>query len=77
MITLEYGTRPLATVLEALRADNWLYAHGQLESPLGQRIKGAIRDAFHVDESGWKAAVVDRCLAVVDRVGRSATSLLD
>lgn len=76
MITLEYGTRPLQAVLEALRADNWLYVHGQVESPLGHRIKGAIRDAFYVDESAWRKSVVERFLSLVERVGERAETVL-
>lgn len=76
MITLEYGTQPLAAVLEALRADNWLYAHGEVASPLGRRIKAAIRDAFYVDGSAWKKAVVERFLSVVERVGERAATVL-
>lgn len=76
MITLEYGTQPLAAVLEALRADNWLYVHGQVDSPLGRRIKGAIRDAFYVDDSAWKQAVVERFLSLVERVGRRTAPVL-
>jgi hypothetical protein len=76
MITLEYGTQPLATVLEALRADNWLHVHGQVQSPLGWRVKNAIRDAFYVDGSAWKKAVVERFLSLVERVGEKAKSAL-
>jgi hypothetical protein len=76
MVTLEYGTRPLAAVLEALRADNWLHVHGQVGSPLGQRIKAAIRDAFYVDEREWKEAVVRRFLSLVARVLEKQASVL-
>jgi len=76
MVTLEYGTRPIATILEALRADNWLHVHGQVDSPLGQRIKGAIRDAFYVDEGAWRRAVVERFLSLVERVGERAATVL-
>ena len=76
MITLEYGTRPVPVVLEALRADNWLHARGQVDSPLGHRIKGAIRAAFYVDESAWKAAVAARFLSLIERAGDSARRVL-
>lgn len=77
MVTLEYGTRPVPVVLESLRADNWLHVRGQVDSPLGRRIKGAIRDAFYVDESAWKDAVVSRFLALVERVASRAAQVLD
>jgi hypothetical protein len=44
-------------VLTALRADHWLYAHGNQQSPLKHGIKQGIRDAFYVDEPWWKAAM--------------------
>ncbi|MGH6953530.1 MAG: M14 family metallopeptidase, partial [Alphaproteobacteria bacterium] len=46
-VGLEYGTRPFPQVLDALRADNWLYLRGTLDSALGREIKAAIRDAFY------------------------------
>jgi hypothetical protein len=76
MITLEYGTRPVPVVLEALRADNWLHAHGEPHSPVGQRIKSAIRDAFYVDESAWKQSVAERFLSLVQQVGERAKPVL-
>lgn len=76
MITLEYGTLPVAAVFEALRADNWLHLHGAMDSPLGARIKKAVRDAFYVDDAAWRQAVVERCLAVVRQVGERAEVVL-
>lgn len=63
-IAIEYGTLPWETVLESVRADNWLYAKGDVNSPLGQRIKHAIRDAFYGDDDQWKADVFDRAVEV-------------
>jgi hypothetical protein len=68
MIALEYGTHPISTTLEALRAEAWLTARGDVRSPQGQRIKQALREAFYVDESAWKRAVVDRLLELVERL---------
>ena len=57
-IALEYGTLPLPAMLEALRADQWAYNHP--EAPAAQRaaIKQAIRDAFYIDDDGWKQQVL-------------------
>lgn len=56
-IALEVGTLDLAAVLDALRADQWLANGG--DAPPAQRaaIKRAIRDAFYVDRTDWKAMV--------------------
>jgi hypothetical protein len=56
-IAIEYGTLPPREVLGALRADNWLYLHGQVDSDVGREIKQQIRDAFYGDDDQWKADV--------------------
>ncbi|MFQ5973262.1 MAG: M14 family metallopeptidase [Alphaproteobacteria bacterium] len=71
-IALEYGTLPISDVLDALRADAWLHARGDLESELGKRIKADIRRAFYPDEPEWKKKVWARA---VDMVGRAAAGL--
>ena len=53
-MALEYGTRPLLEVLNAVRADNWVHHHGDLESPLGRKIKRQVREAFYCDKDDWK-----------------------
>jgi Protein of unknown function (DUF2817) len=53
-MALEYGTLPLNDVLNAVRADNWVHHHGDLESPLGQKLKRHIREAFYCDKDDWK-----------------------
>jgi uncharacterized protein DUF2817 len=54
-IALEYGTRPLADVLQALRADQWLANHPDARAPLRDAIKRQMRDAFHDDREAWQA----------------------
>ena len=53
-MALEYGTLPLLEVLNAVRADNWVHHHGDLESPLGRKIKRQVREAFYCDKDDWK-----------------------
>lgn len=65
-IALEYGTRDINQVLTALRADNWLYHKGEIETDLGREIKAQIRDAFYPDEDSWKDKVWDRACDVTD-----------
>jgi hypothetical protein len=59
-VALEYGTKPVPDVLNALRGDHWLHARGDLASPLGKQLKRQMRDAFYVDTAPWKAAVFGR-----------------
>jgi hypothetical protein len=57
---LEYGTLPMREVIDSLRGDNWLHAHGDPGSPEAQPIKRAIRDAFYCDKDDWKAMVLEQ-----------------
>jgi predicted deacylase len=54
-ITLEYGTRPLADVLQALRGEQWLANHPDAGEPLHRAIKQTMRAAFHDDSAAWQA----------------------
>ncbi|MGO1120147.1 M14 family metallopeptidase [Rhodovibrionaceae bacterium A322] len=61
-IALEYGTLPLDDVLNALRADNWLHCHGDLQSAQGKDIKRKMRAAFYGETDDWKKDVWNRAL---------------
>ncbi len=69
-ITLEYGTRPFGHVIDALRLDNWLYLHGEVDSPQGADIKATIQDALYPDEDPWKIMIFDRAQEVFARTVR-------
>jgi len=64
-VALEFGTVPVLQVLNALRADNWLHAHGDPKSSLGRQIRQEMRDAFYVDTDAWKTQVFDRASEVI------------
>jgi len=61
-VAIEYGTLPTEQVKLALRADNWLHLHGELDSAKGRRIKAQIREAFYQDADDWKDMVWDRAV---------------
>jgi hypothetical protein len=61
-MAIEVGTRPLEAVMTAVRADNWLHAHGDLGSEQGRAIKAQIRDAFYGDTDDWKGMVAGQSL---------------
>ena len=69
-LALEFGTRPIATVLAALRADAWLHAPPDRPTPHREAIRRQLRDAFQIDSSAWKAAVYGRSADVVLRACR-------
>ncbi|MEX2628121.1 MAG: DUF2817 domain-containing protein [Ilumatobacteraceae bacterium] len=62
---LEFGTVDIVTVMQALRADAWLHAHGD---PLGAEapaIRAQVRAAFADDGPGWIATLWERFAAVM------------
>lgn len=66
-ITLEFGTVEPMVVLQSLRAEHWAWNHGQFHRPDGRAIKAALRAAFELPTPAWRAAVLGRGHAVVDR----------
>jgi hypothetical protein len=78
-IGLEFGTVPLAEVLEAIRGDNWLYARGvksavSMDSKLARDIKAKIRDALTLDADDWKEKIYARAADFTLKAYRGLTS---
>ncbi|MDZ3833604.1 MAG: M14 family metallopeptidase [Sphingopyxis sp.] len=61
-LALEFGTLPGTQVLDALRADAWLHAHGELGSDQAKAIKRQVRDAFYIDDDLWRGMVLGQSL---------------
>jgi hypothetical protein len=61
-MALEVGTKSVTDVLNALRADAWLHAHGDPASPQGRDIKRQMREAFFGDADDWKGMVAGQSL---------------
>ncbi len=59
-IALEYGTLDVLTVMDALRADQWLENHPETGDAQRRQIKQTLRDAFYTDEADWKERVVEQ-----------------
>ncbi len=72
-ITLEYGTIPKEEMITSVRADNWLYVHGKVDSPQGREIKAQIRAAFYQEHDDWKQMVAERGHYVLNRMLKSLT----
>ncbi len=64
-VALEWGTVDPLTVLDALRADNWLHNHGDPTGPDAPAIQAALRDAFAPDDTAWAATIYDCFTGVV------------
>ncbi len=64
-LALEFGTVPMPAVLRALRAENWLYHYGELDSALGRQIKEDLKSAFYPSDKSWQDMVLSRSSAVL------------
>jgi hypothetical protein len=57
---LEFGTVDTISVLQSLRADAWLHAHGDPSSPEADAIRAQVRAAFADDDPTWLATLIER-----------------
>ncbi len=73
-VCLEYGTRPEWQVFDAIRRDNWLYLHGDPDSPQGRAIKAELRDAFYPHEAEWKDKVWARAVEILRQAVRGLSA---
>jgi hypothetical protein len=60
-------------MMNAIRADNWLHVHGDLQSAQGREIKAEIRATFYPEKDDWKDMVIDRSVDVLQRTMRGLT----
>ncbi|OAB56116.1 hypothetical protein AY599_27875 [Leptolyngbya valderiana BDU 20041] len=65
-IALEYGTQPLFEVINALRGDNWLHAHGDPQGPESRAIKAEMRRCFYPGTPEWCRMIWDRAVETED-----------
>ncbi len=68
---LEYGTVDMISVLQSLRADAWLHAHGDPHAPVGDEIRAQVRAAFADDDPAWFDTIAARFDEVVGAVDPS------
>lgn len=66
-LTLEYGTYPVKTMLEALRRDHWLYARGlpDFSDSEVQAIRAGLREFFNPDSDLWRESVLFRARQII------------
>jgi hypothetical protein len=69
---LEFGTVDVITVLQALRADAWLHAHGDPTGDESTAIRAQVRAAFADDDPAWLTALIER----FDDVASAASTAL-
>lgn len=73
-LVLEFGTRDMTEVVQAVQAEHWLAAHGERETPEGRAILARMRDAFFLDELDWQQAVCARAREVVDQAAQGTST---
>ncbi len=59
-IALEYGTVPIAEVIDALRGDHWLHQHPDAPAELQSAIRQRMKDAFYTDTDVWRGQIVSQ-----------------
>lgn len=59
-ITLEYGTAPLAEMLDALRGDHWLALNPHTGAHEAAAIRQRMLDAFYVNTALWRTQVLEQ-----------------
>lgn len=65
-IAVEYGTYDTATVLQAMRFDNWINQYETPGTELWNQGKKGIRDALYCDNDEWKAKIWERATWVLE-----------
>jgi hypothetical protein len=77
-VALEYGTVDPISVLQSLRADAWLHAHGDPRGSDAPAVRAHVRAAFANDDPAWIAVVWQRfedvLTAALTNVGGGAAS---
>jgi hypothetical protein len=56
-IAMEYGTKPVLQVMQALRAEHWLNNHPEAPAELAAEIRQQMMEAFYTDTGEWKEQV--------------------
>lgn len=64
-VAIEYGTVDVLDVLQALRADAWLHAHGDPRSADAAAVRAQVRAAFADDDPTWMATCWPRFHEVI------------
>lgn len=70
MHTAEFGTVDAVQVFLAMRADNWLFHHGDRESEQGRAIRAGLLDAFCPGDAHWRSRVLEEGLRVLGLAAR-------
>jgi hypothetical protein len=70
-IALEFGTLPVAEVLDALRGDQWLHLHPEADENQRTLVRQAMLRAFYGDADDWREGVVGQVTEAVRKALRA------
>jgi len=59
VVGAEFGTYDPVRIFQAMRADNWLHQHGELESEFGVAIKRELLEVFRPEGRRWSSCVLE------------------
>ena len=59
-IAMEYGTMPLAQMIDALRAEQWLQIHPEAPPAQAALIQQGMMNAFYTDTDLWRGQIVSQ-----------------
>lgn len=59
-LAMEYGTLPMAEMMQALRAEHWLNNHPEAPAALARQIKQQMLDAFYTNTDAWKDQIISQ-----------------
>ena len=74
-LTAEFGTHDSRRVFWAMRADNWLHHHGEIDSHQGRAIQDEMMEVFCPADPGWQRRVLDGGAALLGSAGRALAGL--
>jgi hypothetical protein len=66
----EFGTYDPVRIFQAMRADNWLHQHGELDSEQGIAIKRELLEVFRPNDPQWGARILDVGAGLVENAVR-------
>ena len=67
MLGAEFGTHDVARVFTAMRADNWLQQHGDIDSEQGVAIKRELLEVFRPEDPAWGARILEVGASLIGR----------
>lgn len=66
VVGAEFGTHDPVRVFQAMRADNWLHQHGDLDSDRGLAIKRELLEVFRPQDPKWGSQILETGASLIE-----------